>query len=107
MILGAGKLVESLTFGAKAIDDSAAYTKWWDNVAQPKTLTDRKARAWYLSKEAEIPSRIDAGLSLEDQAKQAFAMRNYLRSTARELMSNRDLADYLNKSDPNRTWSEI
>ena len=93
--------------GAKAIDDSTAYTKWWDNVAQPKTLTDREARAWYLSKEAEIPSRIDAGLSLEDQAKQAFAMRNDLRSTARELMSNRDLADSLNKSDPNRTWSEI
>jgi filamentous hemagglutinin len=93
--------------GPKAIDDSAAYTKWWDNVAQPKTLTDREARAWYLSKEAEIPSRIDAGLSLEDQAKQAFAMRNDLRSTARELMSNRHLADSLNKSDPNRTWSEI
>ncbi|CAB3661281.1 hemagglutinin repeat-containing protein [Achromobacter aegrifaciens] len=93
--------------GAKAIDDSAAYTKWWDNIAQPRTLTDREARAWYLSKEAEIPSRIDAGLSLEDQAKQAFAMRNDLRSTARELMSNRDLADSLNKSDPNRTWSEI
>ncbi|WP_415765245.1 hemagglutinin repeat-containing protein [Pseudomonas sp. ZB1P45] len=93
--------------GAKAIDDSAAYTKWWDNVAQPKNLTDREARAWYLSKEAEIPSRIDTGLPLEDQAKQAFAMRNDLRSTARELMSNRNLADSLNKSDPNRTWSEI
>ena len=93
--------------GPKAIDDSAAYTKWWDNVAQPKTLTDREARAWYLSKEAEIPSRIDAKLSLEYQAKQAFSMRNDLRSTARELMSNRSLADSLNKSDPNRTWSEI
>jgi len=102
-----GKASSWFSIGAKAIDDSTAYTKWWDNVAQPKTLTDREARAWYLSKEAEIPSRIDAGLSLEDQAKQAFAMRNDLRSTARELMSNRDLADSLNKSDPNRTWSEI
>lgn len=96
-----GKASSWFSIGAKAIDDSTAYTKWWDNVAQPKTLTDREARAWYLSKEAEIPSRIDAGLSLEDQAKQAFAMRNDLRSTARELMSNRDLADSLNKSDPN------
>lgn len=34
-------------------------------------------------------------------------MRNDLRSTARELMSNRILADSLNKTDPNRTWSEI
>lgn len=34
-------------------------------------------------------------------------MRNDLRSTARELMSNRALADSLNKTDPNRTWSEI
>ncbi|WP_338802255.1 filamentous hemagglutinin N-terminal domain-containing protein [Pseudomonas sp. RSB 5.4] len=93
--------------GAKAIDDSASYAKWWDDLAQPKNLTDREARAWYLSKEAEIPARINSSASLEEQAKQAFDMRNDLRSTARELMSNRTLADSLNKTDPNRTWSEI
>jgi len=64
---------------------------------QPKNLTDREARAWYLSKEAEIPARINSGASLEEQAKQAFDMRNDVRSTARELMSNRTLADSLNK----------
>ncbi|SDS13035.1 hemagglutinin repeat-containing protein [Pseudomonas trivialis] len=93
--------------GVKAIDDSASYAKWWDDLAQPKNLTDREARAWYLSKEAEIPARINSSASLEEQAKQAFDMRNDLRSTARELMSNRTLADSLNKTDPNRTWSEI
>lgn len=93
--------------GAKAIDDSASYGKWWDDLAQPKNLTDREARAWYLSKEAEIPARINSSASLEEQAKQAFNMRNDLRSTARELMSNRTLADSLKKTDPNRTWSEI
>lgn len=93
--------------GAKAIDDSASYAKWWDDLAQPKNLTDREARAWYLSKEAEIPARINSSAFLEEQAKQAFDMRNDLRSTARELMSNRTLADSLNKTDPNRTWSEI
>ncbi|CAI8822197.1 filamentous hemagglutinin [Pseudomonas sp. IT-P2] len=93
--------------GAKAKDDSVSYTKWWDDLAQPKSLTDREARAWYLSKEAEIPARINSSASLEEQAKQAFDMRNDLRSTARELMSNRTLADSLSKTDPNRTWSEI
>ncbi|PBP44777.1 hypothetical protein CCL13_16260 [Pseudomonas syringae] len=92
---------------AKAIDDSASYAKWWDDLAQPKNLSDREARAWYLSKEAEIPARINSSASLEEQAKQAFDMRNDLRSTARELMSNRTLADSLNKTDPNRTWNEI
>ena len=95
------------SLGAKAIDDSASYAKWWDDLAQPKNLTDREARAWYLSKEAEIPARINSSASLEEQAKQAFDMRNDLRSTARELMSNRTLADSLSKTDPNRTWSEI
>jgi len=84
-----------------------SYAKWWDDLAQPKSLTDREARAWYLSKEAEIPTRINSSASLEEQAKQAFDMRNDLRSTARELMSNRTLADSLSKTDPNRTWSEI
>lgn len=44
---------------------------------------------------------------MEEQAKQAFDMRNDFRSTARELMSYRTLADSLNKADPNRTWSEV
>ncbi|MNY32945.1 hypothetical protein D3C86_1671930 [compost metagenome] len=91
----------------KAIDDSAAYTKWWRDIAQPGTLNDREARAWYLSQEAEIAGRVDRSLPLEEQAKQAFAMRNEVRSTARELMSNRELAEILNKSDPNKTWAEI
>jgi len=60
-----------------------------------------------LSKEAEIPARINGRASLEEQAKQAFEMRNELRSTASELMSNRVLADSLSKTDPNRTWGEI
>jgi len=38
-----------------------------------------------LSKEAEIPARINANSSLEGQAKQAFDMRNDLRSTARSV----------------------
>ncbi|YCK84560.1 DUF637 domain-containing protein [Pseudomonas sp. D4-18] len=101
------KVVKVELAGAKGIDDSASYAKWWDDLAQPKNLTDREARAWYLSKESEIPARINSSASLEEQAKQAFVMRNDLRSTARELMSNRTLADSLNKTDPNRTWSEI
>ncbi|MBP0943710.1 hypothetical protein [Pseudomonas alliivorans] len=84
-----------------------SYAKWWDDLAQPKNLTDRETRAWYLSKEAEIPARINNSASLEEQAKQAFSMRNDLRSMARELISNRTLADSLSKTDPNRTWSEI
>ncbi|MEE5145058.1 hypothetical protein V2J91_03000 [Pseudomonas alliivorans] len=84
-----------------------SYAKWWDDLAQPKNLTDREARAWYLSKEAEIPARINSSASLEEQAKQAFSMRDDLRSMARELISNRTLADSLSKTDPNKTWSEI
>lgn len=93
--------------GVKAIDDSVSYAKWWDDLAQPRNLTDREARAWYLSKEAEIPHRINRSASLEEQAKQAFDMRNDLRSTARELMSDRTFDYFLSKTDPNRTWSEI
>lgn len=50
---------------------------------------------------------IDKNLSLEQQAKQAFSLRNQFRTRARELMSDRELAASLNKTDPNLTWEQV
>lgn len=74
---------------------------------KPGTLSNVDARKWYLESEAKIPSMIDKNLSLEQQAKQAFDLRNQFRTEARELMSDRELAESLYKSDPNLTWAQV
>lgn len=50
---------------------------------------------------------IDRSLPIEEQARQAFDLRNQYRTQARELMSDRQLAESLYKTDPNLTWEQI
>lgn len=45
--------------------------------------------------------------SLEDQARQAFDLRNANRTDARELMSDRITADRLYREEPNRSWQQL
>jgi hypothetical protein len=44
------------------------------------TLSNVEARKWYLGMEAQIPERMDATVSLQGQARQAFDMRNQIRT---------------------------
>lgn len=71
------------------------------------SLSNVEARKWYLEHEAKIPDMIDSSLPLEDQAKQAYNLRNQFRTEARELMADRVTAEYLYKTDKNLTWEEL
>ncbi len=71
------------------------------------SLSNVEARKWYLEQEAKIPDMIDKSLPLEEQAKQAFNLRNQFRTQARELMADRATAESLYKTDPNLTWEEL
>ena len=62
---------------------------------------------WYVENEAKIPNLIKSYSSLEKQAKAAFNLRNELRSTARDLMSNRKEAIRLMAEEPNMTWKQV
>ena len=44
---------------------------------------------------------------MNQQARQAFNLRNQYRTQARNAMSDRSLANSLNRTDPNLTWSQI
>ena len=74
---------------------------------QKYSLSNVEARKWYLEQEAKIPDMIDSSLSLEEQAKQAFNLRNKFRTEARELMADRATAESLYKTDPNWSWEKI
>ena len=64
---GAGNLAED----AGKVVESGTYS-----------LSNVEARKWYLEQEAKIPNMIDKSLSLEEQAKQAFNLRNKFRTQA-------------------------
>ena len=83
----------------------ASSNKFVEN--QKYSLSNVEARKWYLEQEAKIPGMIDSSLSLEEQAKQAFNLRNNFRTEARELMVDRATAESLYKTDPNWSWEKI
>jgi len=70
-------------------------------------LTSRQTRIWYLAQEAKIIDMIDRSLPLKQQAKQAFNLRNFFRSKARDLMVSQVRADELRKLYPNFTWKQV
>ena len=74
---------------------------------KPGTLSNADARRWYLEQEAKIPDLIDDSLPIEQQARQAFDLRNQYRTQARELMLDQQLAESLFRTDPNLTWDQI
>ena len=71
------------------------------------SLSNFEVQKWYLEHEAMIPDLLDKNLSIEEQAKQAFHLRNQFRSEARELMADRNLAEQLYLTDKYLTWEEI
>ncbi|MCL2327691.1 MAG: hypothetical protein FWC39_04165 [Bacteroidetes bacterium] len=71
------------------------------------SLTLYEARVWYSWQKATIKDMLDKTKSLEEQAIQAFTMRNEIKTTTRDIMKDRDIADFLNKSEPNKTWEDI
>lgn len=70
-------------------------------------LSDRAARKWYLAQDSRIPSLIDRSLSIEDQARQAFALRNQNRTNARNLMRDQKKRMELDKLEPNWLFEDL
>ena len=50
---------------------------------------------------------VDSSLTIEEQARQAFDLRNQFRLQARELMLNQKLRAYLDKTKPMCEWEEL
>ena len=78
-----------------------------DNEPKPQTLSNEEARKWYLAKDAEIPNMIDRSKSIEDQARQAFELRNGYRTQARDLMADQETRKKLDQDSPNKTFDEL
>ena len=72
-------------------------------IPDPQSLSAYQTRLWYTWQESLIPERLDYSQPLSDVARQAYEMRNELRTTARESMADSAWAEYLMENEPN--WS--
>ena len=70
------------------------------------SLSDKVTRQWYVLYDKKIPDMIDRNQSIEDQARQAHALRNQFRTNARDLMLNQDERKWLDNSHPNLTFED-
>ncbi|MDR6553768.1 hypothetical protein [Paenibacillus qinlingensis] len=71
------------------------------------SLSIYQTRIWYLWQETKISSKLDYSQSLENVARQAFNLRNSLRTSARDSMSDRVWADFLMSVESNMSWEDM
>lgn len=71
------------------------------------TLTDKQTREWYITQNNKIPELIDKNLSLEEQARQAFDLRNQNKVQARDLMINQQERQRLDVDEPIISFEEL
>ncbi len=71
---------------------------------QLRTFSNLEARQWYFKMESKIPSFLNKSAPLEIQARQAFTIRNGIRTFARELMADRAEAARLYMEEPKQIW---
>jgi len=71
------------------------------------SLSNYQTRIWYSWKKSRIDTLIKNARTLEEKARKAFDLRNEYRSAARQYMSDRKLAEYLEQVEKNQTWIEF
>ncbi len=75
-----------------------------------KPIIDRDnlgVRKWYVANVSGIPDKIDTSKPIEDMAKQAFEMRNRIKSDARAAMEDIKTRDELNRTRPAPDWEGL
>jgi len=70
-------------------------------------LGNKEVREWYIEHNKNIPNIIDKTKPLEQQAKQAFELREKYKKQARDMMSDRKSAEYLEKHEISKTFDEL
>lgn len=70
-------------------------------------LDNKTVREWYVYHNERIHLQISKELPIEEQARQAFELRNQYRRQARDLMADQVLRQKLDREDPVWTWEGL
>ena len=77
-------------------------------VDKPIAKTDNQSvREWYVANVSNILNKVDRSKTIEEQAKQAFDLRNKLKHDARVAMSDEKTAAKLERVFPAPEWEEL
>jgi hypothetical protein len=71
------------------------------------SLSLYQTRVWYSWQKSLIGKQVDRSKGLEQAARNAFNRRNAIRTQARFLMRDTDIAHFLNQKEVNLTWKEV
>lgn len=109
MCNGRRDLVESILLSTKEVVEGKNISQLVQHFNIPtipvtNSLSNYKARIWYHFKKSNIPNIIDKTKSLEEQALEAFNLRNLYRTQTRNYMNNRPLAEFLDANEQNLIW---
>ncbi len=110
MTNGRRDLIEGILLSTKEVIDGQSIQQLIThfnitNIPSVNSLSNYQTRIWYHFKKSNIPNLIDNNVSLENQALQAFNLRNQYRAQARNFMSDRSLAVFLEANEQNLDWS--
>jgi len=73
----------------------------------PASLSSYQTRIWYKWQEYLIGGKLNYAEGLEQAARQAYELRNGIRTLARQSMSDREWAEYLLQNERNMTFEEL
>ena len=90
------------------IPESKFYKAEFKDISALKySLPDLEVRKWYKNKDSNIINIIDKLKPLENQAREAFELRNMYRTQARDLMLNHEERKKLDNEHPNKSFEEF
>jgi hypothetical protein len=93
--------------GIKSLENIAEVARTARSGIESAGLGNKEARLWYIKRLKQIPDMIDKSLPLEEQAKQAFELRNSFKTETRDLMFDKESANYLDIMEPPKTWEDL
>ncbi len=77
-------------------------------IGKPIVETDNQhIREWYYANVGDIPNQIDRSKSREEQARQAYTLRNQYKHQARAAMSDEETAKMLEETRPVIPFDEL
>lgn len=75
--------------------------------AKKTSGSNEDIREWYYVNIHDIPNRIDYSLSIEQQAEQAYNIRNQIKLEARKAMKDREMTAKLNADQKPKTLEQL
>ncbi len=112
-LFGAGEVTSSTTLSGNVVIESIVARKVLVtpngvriDFPVPSSLTNIETRQWYDPLDKRISEFLDQKVNLQEQAHQAWRLRDSFKTAARDAMSDQKARAILDSTRPNQTWEQ-